>query len=126
MSNKNTHKRRPPAPAGDGRPPGKVLTGTHGLQSGRLTEPTGVERLKQALENKNKNKRRPPAPAGDARPPGKVLTGKHGLQTGPLAAPAGVDRLKAALGLKAESDVERICDEAAVEIERLRDQAAKK
>ncbi len=61
------------------------------------------------------------APAATARPPGRVLTGGHGPQSG-VRIVDGPARLRQVLNLSATCDINQACQDAAVEIERLRRQ----
>ena len=55
------------------------------------------------------------------RPPGRVLTGGHGPQSG-VRIVNGPARLRQVLNLSATCDINQACEDAAVEIERLRRQ----
>jgi len=66
-----------------------------------------------------KKETRPPAIA----PPGHIRQHGHGLQSGPRQELVGVEHLRNVLRLSADADVERICEDAANEIEQLREQA---
>ncbi len=61
------------------------------------------------------------APAATVRPPGRVLTGGHGPQSGARILD-GPTRLRQVLNLSATCDINQACEDAAVEIERLRRQ----
>ncbi len=65
-----------------------------------------------------------PPPAID--PPGRVGTNGHGLAEPADKAKSGVPRLRSLLKVSGDVSVERLCDDAAVEIERLREAAAKR
>ena len=54
-----------------------------------------------------------------ARPPGRVLPGGHGPQE-PIEVLTGVGRLRKMLNLSPVCDIEQVCSDAVVEIERLR------
>ena len=56
------------------------------------------------------------------KPPGRVLTGGHGPQSG-VRILDGPARLRQVLNLSATCDINQACEDAAVEIERLRRQA---
>lgn len=62
-----------------------------------------------------------PKPKPAISPPGRVNKGKHGLQDGRLETATGSARLRKLLGLSTDVPIERVCDEAAQEIENLRD-----
>lgn len=59
-------------------------------------------------------------------PPGRVHKGGHGLQTGPLRRLAPLDRLRMLLSMSVNVEADRVCDEAADEIEMLRKALSKK
>ena len=53
------------------------------------------------------------------KPPGRVMTGGHGPQSG-VRILDGPTRLRQVLNLSATCDINQACEDAAVEIERLR------
>ncbi len=60
--------------------------------------------------------------APGVNPPGRVRPPGHGLQTGRLKFKTGAERLAEVLGLSGETQLEKLCDDAAAEIEKLRAQ----
>lgn len=64
------------------------------------------------------------SPAGGSHgavgPPGRVRSGGHGPQSGPVSTTVGAAKLRALLELSPTCDVDQVCDDAAREIEHLR------
>lgn len=83
------------------------------------------------MSNKNKNKNpadaAPAPPPAEARPPaagsppGTVASNGHGPQRPVVDKLFGENRLRAALSVSADVRIDHLCDDAAAEIERLRD-----
>lgn len=75
------------------------------------------------MSKKNGERKRPegaePGPA--IKPPGRGPNRGHGLQGGPLKVQYGAEHLRRVLSLSADASTERLCEDAAVEIERLRE-----
>ncbi len=55
------------------------------------------------------------------RPPGVIVDGRHGPQTAAKVSPSAMDRLRSVLGLSASVDSRQVLEDAAAEIQQLRE-----